>query len=77
MSWQQQEEWETFEENRRTGGSVEDETERSERRGRNRKEDTTKENLIEQERIRVASNRRFEEKQRRGSRDERTRTDRR
>ena len=62
MEWQQQQKWKGFEENRRNGEGVEDETDRSERRVRNSKDEINKENLIEQERIRVESNRRYEEK---------------
>ena len=77
MEWQQKQQWKDFEENRRNGAGVEDETERSERRIRNSKEEINRENLIEQERIRVEINRRYEENKKRERRDDRPRTDRR
>ena len=75
---QQQEEWKRFTE---TMGERTDEQEgeadRSERRSRGSREDIRKENLISQERIRIASTRRYEEKQRREGRSERNRMGRR
>ena len=82
-SWhrRQQEEWnkftETQEELTRGRNREEDEADRSERRSRDSRgrdrEDIRKENLIAQERIRIASCRRFGEKQKRDERDRKDR----